>query len=140
MMTLEEAMALQPAWLTYWIYVLTFGVFLLPLTLLIWRQTRLTTLFIIIANIGSFIGVEWLFANLGYVKLLGLPHIILYTPLVIYLLSQYKRSDMPVLPKRIIMAIMAVILVSLAFDYTDALRYLAGSTAPFPGTEPSAAS
>jgi hypothetical protein len=53
-MTLEEAIAQQPAWVGYWLY-----------------------------------------DRMGYVKLLGLPHIVVWTPLAIYLVVLLRRDDLP---------------------------------------------
>ena len=80
-MTLSQAIAQQPQWVQYWLYVLIFGIVVLPLSLLIWKQTRLTAIITIAASVLAGLGVSWLFDRLGYVKLLGLPHIILWTPL-----------------------------------------------------------
>jgi hypothetical protein len=71
--------------------------------------------------------VNWVYNKFGYVKLLGLPHIIFWTPLVYYLLKTLKRGDVPVWPTRIISVILAVFVVSLVFDYVDVIRYLFGN-------------
>jgi hypothetical protein len=123
-MTLSEAIATQPLWVQYWLYILVFCIVVLPLTLLIWKQTRVTAVVTIAASVLAGLGVSNIYDHLGYVKLLGLPHIILWTPLVWYLWRQFIRVDMPVRPRRIIMVVMAVLVVSLAFDYVDVVRYL----------------
>lgn len=129
-MTLSEAIAQQPQWVQYWLYVLLFGILVLPLALLTWKQTRLTAVITIAGSIIAGLGVSWLYDQLGYVKLLGLPHIIIWTPLALYLYGQIKREDMPVWPKRIMMAILAVFVVSLVLDYIDVARYVLGARAP----------
>jgi E3 ubiquitin-protein ligase DOA10 len=126
-MTLNQAIAQQPIWVQYWLYVLIFGIVVLPLALLIWRQTRLTAVVTIAASILAGLGVNWVYNKFGYVKLLGLPHIIFWTPLVYYLLKTLKRGDVPVWPTRIISVILAVFVVSLVFDYVDVIRYLFGN-------------
>jgi hypothetical protein len=125
-MTFEEAIAQQPQWVGYWLYWLTFGSFALPLALLIWRQSRIAGLAALAAGAAGAFGVTWLFGQFGYVKLLSLPHIIFWTPLAFYLFTQIRREDMPKWPRWIMMAVLATILVSLAFDYVDVLRYLLG--------------
>jgi hypothetical protein len=125
-MTLSQAIATQPLWVQYWLYVLIFGILVLPLVLLIWRQTRLTAIITVAASFLAGFGVSKVYDQLGYVKLLGLPHIILWTPLVWYLFRQIKRNDMPVLPRRVMLAIMTVLVVSLLFDYVDVVRYALG--------------
>jgi len=133
-MTMNEAIALQPQWLTYWLYWLIFGAFILPAALLVWRQSRLAGITAIVAGVVAGFGVSWLYDQMGYVKLLGLPHLFVWTPLAIYLFLQIKRPDMPKWPRRIMMIVLATILISLAFDYADVLRYILGERTPFPGT------
>ncbi len=129
-MTLEQAIALQPQWVGYWLYWLTFGGFFLPLTLLIWKQTRLAAVLAVAAVVAGAIGVSWLYNQMGYVKLLGLPHIIFWTPLAVYFYKLIRREDLPLWPRRILIVVLATILISLVFDYTDVLRYFAGERTP----------
>jgi uncharacterized membrane protein YeaQ/YmgE (transglycosylase-associated protein family) len=133
-MTFEDALALQPAWVNYWLYWLMFGAIILPLALLIWRQTRMASIAAIVAGVVAGFGVNWLYGQLGYVKLLGLPHIVVWTPLAAYLIVLLKRADIPKWPRRIMMVVLATILVSLAFDYADVVRYLLGERTATAGT------
>lgn len=130
-MTFQDAVANQPAWVQMWLNVLLFGAFILPVSLFIWRQTRLTALITLVASGLAAASIIWMYGQLGYVRLLGLPHIVLWTPLVIYLLAQSRRAEIPNAPKWIIRTIGAVITVSLAFDYIDVARYFMGNTTPF---------
>lgn len=135
-MTLEEALAQQPAWVGYWLKWMMVGSFFLPLALLIWKPSRMAGIASLVAAILSAIGVTLLFNALGYVKLLGLPHILILTPLAIYLFTQTKRADMPSIPRWIIVIVLATTLISLVFDYTDVIRYLLGERTPPSGTGP----
>jgi hypothetical protein len=135
-MTLSQAIAAQPLWVQYWLYVLIFSIVVLPLTLLIWKQTRLTAVITIAASILAGIGVSRLYDHLGYVKFLGLPHVILWTPLVWYLWQQIKREDVPTWPRRIMIVVLAVFVVSLVFDYVDVVRYVLGERTATTSTRP----
>lgn len=132
-MTFEQAIATQPQWISYWLNWLLFGVLILPLSLLIWRKSIAAGLATVLATAAAGFGTDWLFNQMGYVKLLGLPHILIWTPLAIYLFTQIRRRDMPVWPRRIIMVVLATVLISLAFDYTDLVRYILGERAPLAG-------
>lgn len=133
-MTMQEAIALQPAWVGYWLSVLFFCAFILPAALLIWKQTRLTSVFAIISSVTGGFATAKLYDAVGYVKLLGLPHIIFWTPLAIYLIVQLRRPDIPKLPRTIMMVILGAITISLVFDYMDLFRYLLGDRTPVEGT------
>ncbi len=129
-MTLQDAIAHQPLWVRLWLNWLLFGAYALPMALLIWRQTRIAGIAGIVAGVVGGLGVGWLYEQLGYVKLLGLPHIIAWTPLAIYMAMQLKRPDLPRWPRWIMIVVLETIIVSLAFDYSDALRYALGERTP----------
>lgn len=133
-MAFNEALALQPTWVTLWLNVLLIGAFLLPLALLIWRQTRITALISLGTSILAGVAINMLYTQMGYVKLLGLPHVLLWTPLAIYLYRQTTKIGLPLWPRRIIWLILATITISLVFDYVDVLRYLLGERTPMAGT------
>ncbi len=133
-MTMQEALALQPAWVGYWLKVLFVCAYLLPFALLIWKQSRKAGIFAVIASFAAGFATAKLYDVVGYVKLLGLPHIVFWTPLSIYLIMQLRKPDMAKAPRYIMMAIVGAILISLAFDYTDLIRYLAGDRTPLEGT------
>lgn len=131
-MTFQDAVAHQPLWVRLWLDWLLFVVIALPFALLVWKQSRIVVLAAIIADIPAGLGTAWIYQHMGYVKLLGLAHIFFWTPLAVYLYMQLKRSDLPQWPRWIIMVVLATLVISLAFDYTDALRYILGErTATF---------
>ncbi len=129
-MTLEEAIAQQPQWVQIWLNILLLGAFVLPAVLLIWRQTRVAGLVSLIVSATAAYGVVWLYDRMGYVKLLGLPHLFLWTPLVIYLIGQFRRDDLPQIPRVLLGAVIATLLISLAFDFSDVIRYILGERVP----------
>ena len=131
-MTFADAVAHQPLWVRLWLVWFLFGVLVLPFALLIWKQSRIVVLAAIITDIPAGLGTAWIYQHMGYVKLLGLAHIFFWTPLAVYLYMQLKRSDLPQWPRWIITVVLVTLVISLAFDYTDALRYLLGErTATF---------
>ena len=133
-MTMQEAIALQPTWVGYWLMVLFLCAFILPAALLIWKQTRLTAIFALISSAAAGFATAMLYDAVGYVKLLGLPHIIFWTPLAIYLIVQLRKPNIPRLPRVIMVVILGAITISLAFDYSDLFRYLLGDRTPLEGT------
>ncbi len=129
-MTLEEAIAQQPQWVQIWLNILPLGAFVLPAVLLIWRQTRVAGIVSLVVSATAAYGVVWLYDRMGYVKLLGLPHLFLWTPLVIYLIGQFRRDDLPQIPRVLLGAVIATLLISLAFDFSDVIRYILGERMP----------
>ena len=69
-------------------------------------------------------------AQVGYVRLVALPHIVVWTPLAIYLYRRRKHFAAPWPVRWTVAALMATIVVSLGFDYADLLRWLLGERAP----------
>ena len=129
-MSLQEAIAAGPQWVAYWTGALTIVAFVLPLSLFVWPQSRWAGILTVLGSVLAGTAVGWLYDTLGYVKLLGLPHIVIWGPLVVYLLGQVRRADMPSWPRRIIWVVIAFISVSLVFDGVDVLRYVMGNRAP----------
>ena len=64
----------------------------------------------------------------GYTRILGLSHILAWTPLLIYMLRQRQPWKQESLAGKYLYWFMAVIAVSLAFDYVDVVRYFTGDT------------
>ena len=129
-MTFQEAIAQQPQWVQLWLNVLLLGAFILPAVLLIWRSTRVAGIVILIVSLTAAFGVIWLYDRVGYTKMLGLPHVLLWTPLVIYLIGQFRTVAIPQLPKILLGCVIGTLLISLAFDYTDLIRYYLGDRTP----------
>lgn len=131
-MSLVEAIAADGApWVSIWLYVLMLGGFILPAILLIWRESRLAGIVTLLAGVASALGTDWLYNQFGYVRLLGLPHVLFWTPVVIYLIARLRSGALRPAPKWIMVAVVATMLVSLIFDYTGVAQYLMGETAPF---------
>ena len=64
----------------------------------------------------------------GYTRILGLSHIIAWTPLLFYLFQQRKPFLEENWAGRYLYWFISVVIVSLAFDYFDVGRYLIGLT------------
>ena len=129
-MTFSKAIAQQPAWVGIWLNVLFLCAIVLPLSLFIWRASRMAAIATLLSNVANFITIPWLYSQLGYVKLLGLPHVLFWTPVMILYVFQMRRDDMGAWPRGIMTIILIAIVISLAFDYVDTARYLLGETTP----------
>lgn len=129
-MTIQETLTLLPDWLLWWFNWLVFAVAVLPLSLLIWLQSRKTGVITVLASILAGAAVYGMFRQMGYVKLLGLPHLLIWGPLAVYLFRKQAKDAMPIAARWIIRVVLVTLLISLAFDVVDVARYILGERAP----------
>ena len=127
-MTMQETLTLLPEWLIWWFNWLVFAVAVLPLALLIWPQSR--RVIAVAASILTGAAVYGMFRQMGYVKLLGLPHLLIWGPLAFYLFRKQAKDAMSIAARWIIRVILVTLLISLAFDVVDVLRYILGDRTP----------
>jgi len=126
-MPFNEAMfTLASGWQTVWLYWMSFAIIVTPLVLIFSKSTRLDAVIVLLTNIAMLVGMGWIYEQIGYVRLMGIVHVILWTPLFIYLFLRAKNGEMPLLCRLIIWMFAATLAVSLVFDYTDVVRYLLG--------------
>jgi hypothetical protein len=135
-MTFEEALAQLPQWVQIWVNVMAVILVGSFITLLFSRATRRDALVILLVNIPNVLLLQWMYAQLGYVRLLGLPHLIFWTPLCVYLVLRLRDPAIVTPFRQVIWILLAMMLISLAFDYTDVARYLLGERAPLTGSVP----
>ena len=84
------------------------------------------SLIILLTTIVTYFAMMWLYDQVGYVRLLGIVHVVIWTPLAIYLWQRLKNAEIVVPFRQIIWVFLATMVVSLAFDYADVVRYLLG--------------
>ncbi len=121
-----DAIAQQPVWLQTWIYwmvVMNLG----GLVFAIWRVEARWVVGAFIAN-GIF--MSWLYEAQGYTRLLGISHVIFWTPLVVYVFRRLPGIDTRSAYGVWVRAVVATNAVSLVVDYVDVIRYLLGERAP----------
>lgn len=121
-----DVMFSNTGWIRIWFYWLGFAIVATPAILAFSKTTRRDALIVLVINISVFVSMGWLFRQIGYVRLLGIVHVILWTPLFIYLLSRAKNGNMTFPFRLVIWLFVVTLAVSLAFDYVDVVRYLLG--------------
>jgi len=118
-----EHLQAGPAWVYYW--VLFMGVmFMLSVPFSFVRKEARWVLLVLLITLpfGSF-----LFTTFGYERILGLSHLIIWTPLLVYLWRRRKSWRVrETLSGKWLFGICAVIAISLAFDVVDVARYMLG--------------
>jgi len=124
-MTVNEIFAATPIWVMAWMaimgLVMTAAV---PFAVKDWRA-RIT----ILAMIGNLIFMGALLSRFGYTRILGLAHVVFWTPLLAYLWKTRKAYPERIWTGRWVKAAIAIIFISLLFDYSDIARYLLGDRA-----------
>ena len=120
--SLPEAIMMQPMWLQAWVGWLVLvnvaGAFIFV------RRTEAK--WVLIAMAGNAVLMSWLFAQYGYQRILGLAHVVFWTPLLVYLWRRRREWDLQSLGGKWLSVLFATNLTSLIIDYIDVARYLAG--------------
>lgn len=127
--TLGEAIATQPNWLQGWVMILVIT-HVLAIPFVVYRddgrwRVRLEALAIFVSFLvaGAFMG--WLYQRVGYVRLLGLPHLLFWTPVYVWILRR-RRDFAGSLFGRYLPLYLVVAGISLVVDAVDVVRYLLG--------------
>lgn len=123
---LVDRIAEGPAWIYWWPRVIDASNWLLLPFAFFDRRTRLA----FAAWLANIVIILSLYNALGFVRLLGLSHILVWTPLLFMLIRRRRPFAQENLAGRYLYWFMAVIAVSLVFDYIDLVRYILGDTAP----------
>lgn len=123
-MGLIDRIAEGPAWIYWWTRVIDASNWaLVPFAFLDRRAHWALT-----AWLANIIIILTLFGTFGYVRLLGLSHILVWTPLLYFLMRERRPFRDETWAGRYLYWFMAVISISLVFDYIDLARYLIGDT------------
>ncbi len=129
---MNEFIAQEPLWLQLWIQwmvVANLG----GVAFIIGRRDagwhlRPEPAVVVITMIANVLFMGWLFEQVGYVRLLGLSHVIFWTPLLIWLWRRRQGIEGRVL-RGYLWTVGLTNTVSLVIDYVDVARYLAGDAA-----------
>jgi len=128
-MTFNEAMFSTTGWIRVWFYWLGYAIVATPAILAFSKATRRDALIVLLTNICVIVSMGWLYEQIGYVRLLGIVHVVLWTPLFVYLVGRAKNDEITLPFRLVIWLFAATLAVSLAFDYVDVVRYLLGERA-----------
>jgi len=117
---LIDRIAQGPPWIYWWTRVIDATNWLLVPFAFYDRRAR----WALLAWVINLVMIITLYNIFGYVRILGLSHIIAWTPLLIFLLGRRHPFSQENWAGRYLYWFMAVITVSLVFDYIDVARYL----------------
>ena len=121
------------AW-PWWLWVALLGTvnMILPLFFLGSVEGKVVLAAILVGIVAQMLIIN----RLGFVRLLGLGHIVAWVPMLLWLVPRLANYDTGTPFGRWLLAVVALDLASLAIDFVDVGRYLAGERRPAPGTAP----
>ena len=119
-----------PQWVQIWMDIIGFSLMISIVTLLIGKATRMLGLYVLGTIVATIVIMVFMHAQMGMVRLLGIVHVVLWTPMVFVLWRRLSTDP----PKRIYaMAIILLMVISsaaLLFDYYDVARWILGERGP----------
>ena len=121
-MDMTEHLLAQPTWLIAWL--MTMGllhVVAIPFAFEDWRPRIMVVVMVV-----NILFMSALFEKYGYSRILGLSHVIFWTPLLAYLWKTRNAHPERVWTGRFVKLSIIIILISLIIDYIDVTRYLLG--------------
>jgi hypothetical protein len=124
---LNAAIATQPMWLQIWIMILV-AVNLVAILFILTRQTgrlriRPESIAVVVSFFAAGLLMSWLYGRVGYVRLLGLPHLIFWTPVYIWLFTKFRSGKFKTPFKQYVMVYLVIAGISLVIDAVDVVRY-----------------
>ena len=120
----------QPVAVQLWAVWMVAVVIATPIMMRNFGAARRDTLIVASSTVALLVVMPLWHDHIGYVRLLGLPHILVWTPLAVYLYYRRQHLSSPWQIRWAVTVFMLTIVVSLAFDYVDAVRYILGERAP----------
>ena len=122
---MNEHMMAQPLWVVIWLLIMgALHIAAVPLAIKDWRPRIM-----VIVMIVNLIFMSALFTQYGYTRILGLAHVIFWTPLLAYLWKSRNAHPERIWTVRFVRLAMVIIFISLLFDYADVIRYVLGDHA-----------
>ncbi len=129
--TLNDAIATQPMWLQAWVMVLVLThvlalVFVVTKSADGWR-VRGEPIAIFLSFAAAAVLMTWLFEQYGYVRLLGLGHLVFWTPAYVWVAMRRRQIGTDSRFGKYVQVYLLVAGISLVVDAIDVVRYFTGT-------------
>jgi len=113
-----------PGWVQIWVALI-----LMPINMasLFFLNEPMGILIAFLANIGMLMNIPVMFYDRGVSKLMSIPHLIPWTALVVLIV--FFRPEATGLYSNFLWALLIINVISLVFDYVDALKWIKGDRA-----------
>ena len=119
----------QPVVVQLWVLWMIAAIFIVPGLLLRHESSKREGKVILASSIVLAVLMLLWHSQVGYTRIVALPHILIWMPLLAYLYARRNTLASPSHVRWATMALVLTIVVSLAFDITDAIRYILGERA-----------
>lgn len=116
----------QPVAVQLWVIWMIAAMFVVPGWLLRYESSRREGKVMLASSIVLAVLMLLWHPQVGYTRILALPHLLIWTPLLVYLYSRRDNLASPAHVRWAATALVLTIVVSLAFDVTDVIRYMLG--------------
>ena len=131
---LTAAIATQPAWIQGWVMVLVV-VNLAALLFVVKREegrfsVRVEPIAVVAAFFLAAVLMNWLYVQFGYVRLLGLGHLVFWTPVWAWIFARRAAIGTASVWGKYAHVYLVIAGISLVIDVVDVVRYLAGDAEP----------
>ena len=127
----EADVLLLPQWVQYWMDFLGIVIAVSAISFLFNKRLRMVGLYLIATTIIAVATMVWMHSQMGMVRLLGIVHVVFWTPLIIYLWRKLQTApEFSLYFKGIIWVLMITFTAALIFDYYDVARWIIGQRAP----------
>ncbi len=125
-MSLSDAIATQALWIQVWVAWLAVIAFVAMGALALRPKSRQHGGVIAVATLCNYVFMQWLYAEVGYVRLLGLAHVMVWGPLALYLVLALRGEAITSWVRAVTLVFLVSICISLAFDVINLARWLLG--------------
>ena len=129
-MDFNAAIATQEPWLQAWIMLLVITNLLAVLFVVSKQESgfkvRPEALAILLSFVAAAVFMTWLYNQYGYVRLLGIAHLVFWLPVYVWVLNKYRNSDYSGWFQRYITLYLVIAGISLVVDFIDVVRYFLG--------------
>ena len=121
-MTMMDAIAQQGPTMKIWLV----WMFLANFSSLAFVKNHVSARWVLAAMVGNLIGMNLLLRNVGPGPLTSIPHILLWTPLMVYLAIVWKKTDRKTVFLYWLSALIMTDSTSLILDYRAMVLHLRG--------------
>lgn len=129
-MSFEQDAAMLPQWVQWWINFIVLVPAVSVVILMFNGKTRKAAIVIFLLIGAGMLSVLVLYMQFGMVRLLGLGHVIFWTPAAVYIWHRLRSDPPAALYRAVLWVLLATLFAALVFDYWDVARWLFGEREP----------